>query len=251
METISTRKSGSSGGTTSVRSYVSGRFSPRPQSIDAVRKFTWEGSLDYTVAAEAGHVETRLQKARFETEFERGDRFNVELTESYEFLARPFDITDEVTIPVGGYTFRDVQLSYELGLQHWLAGTFSVQHGGFFRGDISAVGFNRGRIEITQQLSLEPSFSFNWVDLPEGMFTTNLVVTRVNYTFTPRMFLSGLLQFSSSSDTISTNMRLRWEYQPGSELIVVYSEDRETEVLGFSRLRNRGFVVKFNRLFRY
>ena len=216
-----------------------------------MRKFTWEGSLDYTVAAEEGHVETRQQQARFETEFERGDRFSVDLTESYEFLAQPFDITDEVTIPVGGYTFRDVQLSYELGLQHWLAGTFSVQHGGFFSGDISAVGFNRGRIEITPQLSLEPSFSVNWVDLPQGMFTTNLVVTRVNYSFTPRMFLSGLLQFSSSSDTISTNMRLRWEYQPGSELIVVYSEDRETEVLGFSRLRNRGFVVKFNRLFRY
>jgi hypothetical protein len=75
---------------------------------------------------------------------------------------------------------------------------------------------------------------------------------RVNYTFTPRMFLSGLLQYNSSNETFSTNLRLRWEYQPGSELFVVYTEDRDTDVLGrLSRLANRGLVVKVNRLVRF
>jgi hypothetical protein len=47
---------------------------------------------------------------------------------------------------------------------------------------------------------------------------------------------------------------LRWEYSPGSELFVVYSEDRNTDPLmpdRFSEINNRGFVVKVNRLFRF
>ena len=68
------------------------------------------------------------------------------------------------------------------------------------------------------------------------------------------MFFSALIQYNSSSDTISNNLRLRWEYSPGSELFIVYSEDRNTDPLmpdRFSELNNRGFVVKVNRLFRF
>ena len=65
---------------------------------------------------------------------------------------------------------------------------------------------------------------------------------------------AGLIQYNSSTDTISNNLRLRWEYSPGSELFVVYPEDRNTDPLRpdrFSELRNRGLVVKVNRLFRF
>ena len=94
----------------------------------------------------------------------------------------------------------------------------------------------------------------NWIDTPGGAFRADLVVSRVNYTVTPRMFLSALVQYNSNSDSISNNFRLRWEYSPGSELFVVYSEDRNTNPLmpnRFSELRNRGFVVKVNRLWRF
>ena len=94
----------------------------------------------------------------------------------------------------------------------------------------------------------------NWIDSPQGAFRTDLMVSRVNYSFTPRMFFSGLIQYNSSRNTVSNNLRLRWEYSPGSELFVVYTEDRETDPLRpdrYSELRNRGFVVKMNRLFRF
>ena len=126
--------------------------------------------------------------------------------------------------------------------------------GDYFDGSIRSVGFRRGRMEVTERLSLEPSFSVNWIDSPHGSFRTDLIVSRVNWTFTPRMFFSGLIQYNSSTNTVSNNLRLRWEYAPGSELFVVYTEDRETDPLRperFSELRNRGFVVKMNRLFRF
>ena len=102
------------------------------------------------------------------------------------------------------------------------------------------------------QLSLEPSLSFNWVELgPLGDFTQHVAATRVSYSFSPRLFLSALVQYSSLGESLSANLRLRWEYAPGSELFVVYTEERDTDVFDrFSALANRALVIKVNRLLR-
>ena len=93
--------------------------------------------------------------------------------------------------------------------------------------------------------------SINKVDLPEGGFTATLVTGRVTYTFTPRMFFSGLVQYNSTADQLGINLRFRWEYQPGSELFVVYNDQRDTALRGRPMLENRAFVVKITRLFRF
>ena len=37
---------------------------------------------------------------------------------------------------------------------------------------------------------------------------------------TPLMFTSALVQYNSSRNAVSTNIRFRWEYQPGSERFI-------------------------------
>ena len=237
------------------RSYATARFSPRPRSLASIRQFRLEGSFDYIETADLGIVETRQTQLGFSTELENSDRFGVSVADSYEFLHTDFTPgPDDVAFPVGGYSFFDVEGTYSPGAQRRLNGTLTVRVGDYFDGSIRSVAFSRGRMEISQQFSLEPSVSVNWIDSPRGSFRTDLIVSRVNYTFTPRMFFSGLIQYNSSTNAISNNLRLRWEYSPGSELFVVYTEDRETDPLRpdrFSELRNRGFVVKLNRLFRF
>ena len=139
-----------------------------------------------------------------------------------------------------------------MGQQRRVSGTLSLWSGDYYHGKINAVGYQRGRVEITPQFSLEPGLSVNHISLPvEGTYTVPLVTSRVTYTFTPRMFFGGLVQYSPVSDTISDNLRLRWEYQPGSELFVVYNEQRNTLSPRFPLLENRAFIVKLNRLFRF
>ena len=191
------------------RSFGSFRFSPRPQSIAAIRKFSWEGQFDY-ITDRDGVLETREVQGRFGIEFESSDNVNGTYTRSYELLKQPFPIAPGVTIPVGGYSFQDVRVSLALGQQRPLSGTLSVQHGSFFSGTRTSVGFSRGRLEVTPQLSIEPSVSVNWVDLPEGEFTTELVTARTTYTVTPLMFVSALVQYNSSNDSLGANLRFRW-----------------------------------------
>ena len=93
--------------------------------------------------------------------------------------------------------------------------------------------------------------SLNRVVVAEGSFTSHLLGSRVTYTMTPMMFASTLLQYNSSGHAVMTNLRLRWEYRPGSDLFVVYNEDRDTAARRFPALANRSFIIKVNRLFRF
>ena len=220
------------------RTSLSGRYSPRPRTIESVRQFVLEASHDYFLTADTGFLETRQNQVAFQTELENSDQFGVRLSDSFELLQRPFFPSGgDVAIPVGGYGFTDVRLTYALGPQRLLNGRVEVATGGYFDGDLTSVDLSRGRIDLLPQLAVEPSMSFNWIDLPGGSLRTDLVRARVNYTFTPRMFFSGLLQYNSANRTLGTNLRLRWEYSPGSELFVVYTEEQDTDPSAAGPLR--------------
>ena len=238
------------------RTYLSGRFSPRPQSIESVRQFSLEGAVDYILQADVNQLETRQRVASFQTEFESSDRLTFTLTDSFERLVQPFTPPGaDFSIPVGSYGFTDYYVAYAIGQQRRVNGQAALRRGSYFGGELTSLELSQGRIAVLPQMSVEPTVSFNWIDTPYGKFQSNLAVTRVNYAFNPRMFFSGLLQYNSADDSFSSNLRLRWEYSPGSELFVVYTDDRDV-TQGFRPdrgwdLRNRGFVVKFNRLFRF
>jgi hypothetical protein len=103
---------------------------------------------------------------------------------------------------------------------------------------------------LSRQFSLEPRVSLNWIDLPEGRFTATLLRMRADYTFSARSSLGALIQYNAAGNALATNVRFRWEYQPGSELFVVYSDGRDTLLGGFPSLENRTLIFKLTRLFR-
>jgi hypothetical protein len=233
------------------RSFGLARFSPRPKSIESVRKFTWEASLE-NFENGAGQTETRIWNGRFNTEFQNSDQATLEVSKNYEMLVDPFPIAPGVIIPVGAYDFSDATVTYLFGQQRPASGSVSLQHGGFYDGTITAVGVSGARVAVTKQLSVEPGLSLNLVTLPHGDFTTSLVRVRTDYGFSPRMFAGALIQYNSGDNTFSSNLRFRWEYQPGSEFFIVYTDERDAEAaFGVPRLRNRAFVVKINRLWQF
>jgi hypothetical protein len=66
------------------------------------------------------------------------------------------------------------------------------------------------------------------------------------------MLAAALVQYNSTSNLVTTNVRFRWEYLPGSDLFVVYGDGRDTlRLSGEPALLNRGFTVKATRLFRF
>ena len=99
---------------------------------------------------------------------------------------------------------------------------------------------------------MEPNISINWISRHADNAVVRATGARATFTVTPRLFLSGLVQYASGSHAVSTNFRFRWEYQPARELFVVYSDRHDTlSADGASALQNRGLSVKFNKRLRF
>ena len=227
------------------------RFSPRPQKrFKAVRKFSYSGFLKLMNDGTGRRV-WRDWEGEYAVEFQNGDRVSAAYGDTFEYLPVPFKPGTNVTVPVGDYQYSSFRTGYTLGQKRTISGTFTFERGTFYDGNKTSFTATRGRMKFNTHLSIDPIYTLNNVDLIEGSFTSHLLGSRVTYTVTPLMFVSALIQYNSAANAVSSNVRLRWEYRPGSELFVVYNEQRDTLRNGFPDLMNKAFIVKANRLFRF
>lgn len=232
------------------RTFAQARFSPRPRRSRVVRKLTWQAALDYVTDADASALQTREASGLFRVDFQSSDQASVEYTREFERLPARFTVAPGVFVPAGTYGSETTRVGYTMGQQRRVSGRFSLARGTLYGGTRTEATYG-GRWGVLPQLSIEPSLSLNWADLPFGSFKARLASSRVTVTPTARMLLSSLVQYNVDAHTVSSSVRLRWEYTGGSELFVVYSDGRDTEARPGQGLQNRTFAVKATRLFRF
>jgi hypothetical protein len=232
------------------RSFGLARFSPRPNNSKRVRKLTWQGSLDYVTDAPAIAVQNREAKGTFFVDFQSSDRLQLDYTRDYELLPARFTISPGVVVPAGGYTYQASRVAYTLGQQRTISGTLAASSGTLYNGTKSEVSFS-GRWGVVPRFSMEPAITVDWVSLPYGDFTADVLSSRFTLTPTARMLVSSLIQYNAGANSLSASVRLRWEYTGGSELFVVYSDGRNTLTPGYPDLLNRTFAIKATRLLRF
>jgi len=228
------------------------RFSPRPKNrFKSVRRFSYQTAFDYLTDS-AGHLETSDIVLQFTTEYQSSDRFSIGYFGTRDVPQAPFVIASSAVIPSGDYNFGEARATMVFGNQRKVSGAVTVADGTYYDGHRTSTSVSGSRVEFSPRVTLEPAVTINWIELPNEKLTTKLASTRATFTFTPQMFFSGLLQYNSSNSSLSSNLRLRWEYHPGSELFVVYTDERDTQMHRlYPDLRNRAFVVKVNRLVRF
>jgi len=233
------------------RSTMGARFSPRPKSNRLIRRLDWEAGYDYITDSRRIRIENRELSGTFQIDFHNSDQWTLDYTRDFEYLPRNFQIAPGVTVPIGGYDFDTVRMTYELGQQRRVSGRLSVATGTFYSGHKKEANFTSGRIALSARVSIEPGLTMNWVDLPYGSFENRLMTARGIFTPTPRMLISSLTQFNASDHTVSSSVRLRWEYIAGSEFFVVYSDGRNTAEAPVPGLINRSVAIKLTRLLRF
>jgi hypothetical protein len=231
-----------------IESLAQLRVSRRPHSLAAIRKVNYEAGLDYVTDGER-RLENRQARFAVRTEMQSGDTWNIVYTREFEFLANPFEIVPDTIVPAGAYRAATLRGAYTLGTQRRVSGDFSIMRGSLYGGDRTDLSY-RGRVELTSRLSFEPGASFNWIDIPGARFTATLLTTRSTLSLSPRMLVAALVQYNSTNDLMTTNLRFRWEYRPGSDVFLVYSDGRDTFGRGFPVVSNRGVTLKITRLFR-
>jgi hypothetical protein len=222
------------------------RFSPRPNK-ELVRQVFLRADTEY-VTDTAGSLETRINRLSFEVESSRADKLSFTFANNFESLDEPFRIQPDIAIPVGDYRFNDYTFNLVFSPSRKVSGSLAYQVGGFFSGDKQTLRLS-SIAKPSSHFSYELNYEYNDVDLLEGDFVTHLVGTRLNYSFSNRLFTSAFIQWNSDAELAAVNLRLNYIYKLGSDLFIVYNENRRTADLRPGIL-DRSLIVKFTYLLR-
>ena len=86
--------------------------------------------------------------------------------------------------------------------------------------------------------------------LPGGAFVTNLVRTRISYSFTTRIFTQALIQYNDRADLWSMNFRFGWLQAANTGLFVVYTDTRGLyDLFDRPERTDRSLIVKYSYMF--
>jgi len=152
-----------------------------------------------------------------------GDAITFEAAPDHERLGEPFDITDHITIPVGGYTFTRYTGTLASGKKRRVNVKTEVTLGEFFTGH---------RNDVTGTVAWRPSGHFNLAGsyeasrllLPQGNFFTSVSTLSADVFVSPELWWSNFLQYDQEARQYGVNSRLRWIEGPGRQVFVVFSE---------------------------
>ena len=101
------------------------------------------------------------------------------------------------------------------------------------------------RNSTTYQFRADVAWTRNDIDLPSGAFKTDLVTSRLSYSFSTDMFVNALIQYNSTLREISSNIRFNYIYKPLSDFFLVYNERRSST----GEVRERALIAKLTYLF--
>ena len=166
---------------------------------------------------------------------------------SREGVVGAFEISPGVVVPAGTYDHAEAQFRLSSNSAAPLSADSTITRGGFFGGTRFRVRTNvTGRIGETFNATVQ--WDRNDIDLPGGSFITNLMATRISYSFTPRIYTQALLQYNDRQDVWSTNLRFGWLQSSNTGFFIVLSDtqdllDQSTRTFG------RSVVVKYSYLF--
>jgi hypothetical protein len=187
--------------------------------------------------------------AGFSVGLDSGDGLSVTHVRGYVVLDDGFDLAGRIPIDPGRYDLRDTELSLYSSQNRPLtaSGTGSWQR--IWNGDVSAVS---GSLALRggSHLSLSASYTRSEASLPGGAFVAHVTGLRAGWAFSTRLAAHVYTQYNSLDRRVVANLRLRFIYRPGSDLYVVFNEERGEP--GDPRaLLSRGFAVKGTWLVRF
>ncbi len=182
-------------------------------------------------------------------ELESGDNFTAFVNWAEARPGEDFHLADTLHVPAGKYDGDVAIFMLNTSPARPLVLNGSLQVGDFYGGNLRAGG---GTLTLapSPQVSLGLGFNRNRAEVPSGSFTADLISLRAGYAFSTRLHANALVQYNSLDRYFSTNLRVSFIHRPGSDLFLVFTEEREEEASDW-RLSDRGMVMKVTYLRRF
>jgi hypothetical protein len=202
---------------------------------------------------ETNQKESAFQHYHVDSRWQDGSRLGLAWNRNFERIDRPFEVHPGVFVTPGRYQFSETVLNFETNQSAPLFAGGNASVGDFYGGTIRSLSLTGG-VRKGANLTWSGGYTRNYITLPEGEFTTDLVTWRFNWTFTPKSFLQALTQYNSRSRQVGTNIRLAFLSTSSTGFFAVYNtrvatadyfDPHGTE----RRTQSRALFLKFNYLF--
>ena len=164
-----------------------------------------------------------------------------------EGVIRAFEIYPGIVVPEGTYDHVEAQLVAFTNQGAPVSLRVRSNFGGFFGGSRVSISSSL-KMRKGETFNTEINWSRNDITLPNGHFITNLIRTRISYSFTPRISLQALLQYNDRADLWSANLRFSWLQSANTGLFLVINENRDIHDGAFL-IRDRSIILKYSLLF--
>jgi hypothetical protein len=217
-------------------------ITPRPRErIPWIREINPNIQFEQFTNSE-NELETRVIDGRFSVEFSESSRLSVSMESHFERLEDDDEIQD-VVIPAGDYSFNEVSAYFRSNSSKMLSFRARASTGGFWDGDRDSyqLGF---AFRPNYKFSASLDWEHNDVVLKNGGFKTDLVGSRIVYSFSNNMWFNALLQYNGEDREVISNLRFNWMFKPLSDLFLVYNERRTSDAV-----LERAIILKLTYVF--
>jgi hypothetical protein len=179
------------------------------------------------------HVPITLQNGTF---IEGGVNANTEiLNEAFTINSRR-----QITIAPGRYDYNEYFILWRGDQSATVSFSGRAGSGDFYDGRKQSYQFGP-TVRLSSRLNTTVTWSRNVIALQSGEYTTDLLSSRINYSFSTRMFVNALLQYNTDADQWTSNIRFNVIHRPLSDFFLVYN-DRRDRVSG--ALIDRAVIAK-------
>ena len=215
-------------------------FKPRPGG-DLVRQLTFSPSFVYFHDSD-GVLQTRRVQFRAGVSLQSGDRLQIDFENRLEQLDRPFTIGPNVTLAPARYEWHTIGADFNTLTGERGGWSLGVDTGDFYTGTKRSLTL-QSVVRPNSNISFNPSYRYNDIDLQEGSFDTHLVGLRSNISFTSNLLTSAFLQYTSSGNLVAVQLRFNYIFRNIDNVYVVFNETRFTGGI-FDGTSNRSLIVK-------
>ncbi len=160
-----------------------------------------------------------------------------------------FRLADSVPVPAGRYRTNQWRFSYSSSSSRSLIANAGHSRSAFYGGTLRTWSASLAWTPVPA-ISVTPSFSRNDVDLPNGSFIADILGFRAIWALSTKVTTNALIQYNRLTDDFVSNIRFNFIHRPGSDLYVVFTEQRGVGD-DLWMLADRGLVVKLTYLFRF
>ena len=222
-------------------------FAPRPLKQDNIRQYRYKLTYDYLTNQQNRMLESDLNLS-FGIDFQSSARFSAQLGRQTEFIDDDWEIRDSIIIPKGTYEQWRSNLSFSSDPSRDISAEMGLRYEQYYDGRRFSVD---PAVVFKNMFRFQADFNaeYNHVSLPAGKFDILVLGCRLYYFFSTKLYLKAYLQWNddrkaNNRERIAlSNVLMRWTYQPGSDLYLVYNESRSFGPIG-ERLFNRTVVLK-------